>query len=401
MTWCSPNTHTTAVDVETVKEEEQTALNCKHIVVDTRDFMFKAVYDFYNEINDYYIFATSDHTAYLVVDTTGVQKTWLYNYAEKTSCYFNSPDGAVIELGPGVWTKPRTRDYQTTNILITLGCQSALLSEHDDAIVLWGLTEAAFITMVVVLALILITVLIIGVFCWWKRTERFHKEYDYYSKATKKKKARNRKGNDVPQEYDATDDDDDDFESDAVGHHDQDLEQHNAGHSVKSSIPKINIKIKKKDSAHHYTRAPSHSSMRNHGSNASLTIIRHIRTPNEAHSGYHSSKASLSDDSIGLEMQSGFHRIRSDSNPIDADEDDDDMVITNDIVDHEDSTSTVFPFDVQFSADDKNTVMLDHIALDIKRQKERERLQSMNEDVRHNTGSSRIYRFGSVHKEKS
>ena len=408
-----------AVSSGTVEVEEQTALNCKHIVVDCRDYNFKAVYDFYNEINEYFIFATSDHTAYLVVDTTGTQKTWLYNYREKSSCFFNSPDGAVIELGPGVWTKPRTRESQTSNIMITLSCQSTLTAPRGESVALWGLTEAAFITMVVVAAVILMTILIIGFCCWWKKTE------------TKQWKRAQRKSDrpidrkdmqrlDTPRECE-DEEVGDEFEDEEVGDDEEEEEdededdeygQHHEQYSDKGPFP-VKIAVGKQATPHHYRRAPSYSSIRNHESNATLTIIRHIRTPSDQHGGYHQSKqVSLSDDSngCGVEMQSGFSRIRSDSNPggVDEDdveeeeEDDEDMMITNDIIDQEDSTSTVFPFEVDFDAEDNNTKMLDQIAWDIKHQKERDRRKQSNrrqkiDSIPKMAGPARVYRFGSAH----
>eukprot|EP01084_Bolivina_argentea_P278182 475121_1 len=94
--------------------------NCKSISVDTRDFSFAGKYHLYNNISNYIIFATEDKRTYLIAESLGQQKTWIYNYSEKTSCYYNSPN--TLTLGAGLWIKPRTRYSSTHNIMITLTC---------------------------------------------------------------------------------------------------------------------------------------------------------------------------------------------------------------------------------------------------------------------------------------
>merc|ERR1712176_39473 len=178
-------------------------LECQHINVDTRDFSFKSNYDIYNQINDYYIFATPDRQSYLIIDASGTQKTWIYNYTEKTSCFYNGQQtvGGIVDLGPGLWIKTKTRYSQRHPILITLSCQTAMRSEEDDTIILWGLTEPAFITIIVVGALIIITTLIVG-FCCWLKKYKYQHQYRYKSKKKKKKNKTEKHG------QDSTDDDD-------------------------------------------------------------------------------------------------------------------------------------------------------------------------------------------------
>ena len=417
--------------------ETNELLDCAHINVDTRDFSFKSQYDIYNQIDNYYIFATNDRKAYLIIDATGMQKTWIYNYTEKTSCFYNRDHGQVIDVGPGLWTKPRTRTSQTHSILITLSCLDALTVNEDDnyiTILNYGMTEAAFITCLVVATLIVITMIMVIFCCWWKRKSLDNKnQYDLQSSpsdANSKKKSRknsrkNKKRNQhKAQRLETPQNDDDDSSDNQLIDEDSDNDQdiNNGQHhhfeinkkSSKGTFGLFNLSYKTKNSPQ-YMAAKSYSHINNVNTTTDLsktiTIVRHStlnssdnNVNNSTQHQKHNGRVSFSDDIIyddnnesndndngtnkgSVELQQLQHhhckisRIRDDSIGEEEEEDDDDDNDNNNGVDEDEnedtmienemsSCSTVNPHEVEFAANDKNTVMIDQIAMELNREQQ-------------------------------
>jgi len=301
-------------------------LDCQHLNVDTRDFSFKSVYNKFRRISDkntdYHIFATHDQQAYLIIDANATQRTWIYNYTEKTSCYYYAENAGVVGLGPGIWIKPRTRYSQTKKILITFSCQTTMFSDDfHRKLMLWGLTEAAFITIVVVAALIIITALMVGFCCWWKKTQRFKGKYQYQYKQNKNTK---------------NDEDVDDEDGEIL--YDEQPTNHKLFGYVKaksySSVNQINV----------------------NDAGKTITIIRHSTMDEDERVSFSES------DSIELQPHHcKVARVQSD--------------------DDQSSSSTVNPHEVTFEATDKNTAMLDEIALEIKRQQKLQNTKQAQEQT--------------------
>jgi len=328
--------------VETVGNNQ--LLECTHIDVDTRDFSFKNVYELYDQMGDYYIFATTDLTAFLVIDASGDQNTWIYNYADKTSCYFESDvAGEIVDVGPGVWIKPRTRSTQTHSILIQLSCLDAAMSAVQSSgaattTVLWGLTEAAFITCVVVGAVLLITVSLMAFCCWWRRSgARLKHEYSQQQQQRQrqrrgKKKRAHHKTSTISQH----DEDDDESESES------EPDEHADYGQTKVNIFGANVQRKKP----RYMAAKSYSQI---SSNENITIVRRRD----------SSDVELQLQDTDKLRQQHISRIKSESSNEEAEED------AEQTMTHKSSCSTVDPYEVRFGAKDGNTALIDAIAHEV------------------------------------
>ena len=384
--------------------DENTILDCKNIDIDTRDYSFKSQYDIYNQINDYYIFATQDRKSYLIIDASGKQKTWIYNYTEKTSCYYENDNGQIVDIGPGLWTKPRTRYSQTQRILITIQCIDTLTSNNNNnneyTLILWGMTEAAFITCIVVIALIIITILMVGFCCWWKKTSTIKDKYDIKITENKQKHKKNRNKNKkknkkkrkstkkrikTPQneDYDSTDDDEDEDEEEEEESIDDSREnsddEHNNGqhHSFKvnekhhkGTLGIFNINKNKKKNNEQYIAAKSYSKINSSKDlTKTITIVRHSQSIND---NENDKDNDLSMASIELQQNQQHH---CNITRYHDDDDDDDSSINSS------SSCTVNPHEVKFEVEDKNTDLIDQIALEIKRQQKYDFLNKNNKNI--------------------